>query len=125
VCSSVGKKANGAGGRHQLLQPRGFGGGDISAEWREPIRPSSLVTVVFSCELYDQLVVQETFNQSVQRAGAEAHRAFGPLLYLFENQVAVLGTICESKQNVKRRRCERQERRGVATRRHMACHDMS
>src|SRR5687768_537097 len=97
---SLRKKPRAARGRNQVFKAQRFGTRQLAAEGSQFVSPAPLVPIVFGRQLDDELVVQETFDEAVERAGAEANLAAGSIFDVFHDQVAVLGAVSQRQQHV-------------------------
>ena len=86
---------------HHFLHALGFGLRDLASECGELVGSAPLV---IRAGLDDQLVIEESLDQAVEGAGAEANPSGGPLLDVLENQVAVLRPVGERQQDMEGRR---------------------
>src|SRR5262245_53683193 len=100
--------------RQRVLEARGLGARNVSAEGGQLVRSPSLVVFRREGRLADEAVAQQALDDAVERAGAEPDGAAGELLDVLEDRVAVRLAVGQRDHDVEHRGREREQRFGIA-----------
>lgn len=86
---------------------------DTSPTRHQAVVAAPFVIVVVALDFSDPAVILQLLDETIQRSGPKLHGAARLRFYFLDNPVTVPLTACERKQNMKRRRAERQGVPGI------------